>query len=253
MLDISDTGYEGRFDFPPTGGDPRIVYMIATVPRSGSTYLSHLLWKTGSLGAPLEYMNFDPLGPYFFAAGKPQVQIDLWRSARRRRTSPNGVFGFKCFLMQLAALKSDNPALLAEVRPQRVVYLRRRDRIAHAVSLARATISGIWDQRQVKGEAPSIAYSQTAIEEAERGIVWQESGWEEMFNGIGAEPLRLWYEDVVAYPALAVGEVAEHLGVAIDSVAEVPVPHMVRQGAEESKIWAERYARSRDEVGAKDE
>ena len=241
MLDISDTGYEGRFDFTD-GAEPRLTYMIATAPRSGSTYLSHLLWQSGGLGAPLEYLNFDPNGPYFFAAGNPQAQRDLWRSVRRRRTSPNGVFGFKCFIMQLEALKDGNPALLAELKPHRVVYLRRRDRIAHAVSLARATLSGIWDQRQVRGQAPSVAYSEQAIERAEEAIAWQEASWERMFQSLKTDPLRLWYEDVVAAPADAVRQVADHLGAALTDRPIVTVPEMVRQSGEESRVWAKRYA-----------
>ena len=51
MLDISDTGYEGKFDFAWCGQRPDISYMLATVPRTGSTWFSHLLWQTGCLGA----------------------------------------------------------------------------------------------------------------------------------------------------------------------------------------------------------
>ena len=67
MIDGIDTGYEGKFDFPGRGTPPAITYMLATVPRSGSSYLSHLLWRTGCLGAPIEYLNHDPAGPYGFA------------------------------------------------------------------------------------------------------------------------------------------------------------------------------------------
>ena len=37
------TGYEDRFDFPPRKSPPALPYLLATVPRSGSTYVSHLL------------------------------------------------------------------------------------------------------------------------------------------------------------------------------------------------------------------
>ena len=55
-----DTGYEAKFDFPARDRAPERSYLLATVPRSGSTYLSHVLWRTGCLGAPLEYLNFEP-------------------------------------------------------------------------------------------------------------------------------------------------------------------------------------------------
>ena len=63
MLLGVDTGYEGSFDFPRRTASPERTYLIATVPRTGSTWFSHLLWQTGCLGAPLEYLNFDPGGP----------------------------------------------------------------------------------------------------------------------------------------------------------------------------------------------
>ena len=63
MLNDVETGYEAKFDFPLTAGQPEIVYLLATVPRTGSTYLSHILWQTGCLGAPLEYVNSSRAAP----------------------------------------------------------------------------------------------------------------------------------------------------------------------------------------------
>src|SRR6476646_5101707 len=115
MLTHIDTGYEGKFDFPPRPQGPDLTYLLASVPRAGSTYFSHLLWRTGCLGAPLEYLNFEPAGPYGFAAESPQLQRQLWRSVLRRRCSPNGVFGLKAFPPQLHKLQQTNASLLDEV------------------------------------------------------------------------------------------------------------------------------------------
>ena len=41
------TGYETQFDFSPRETLPELVYLFASVPRTGSTYVSHLLWATG--------------------------------------------------------------------------------------------------------------------------------------------------------------------------------------------------------------
>ena len=245
MLDISDTGYEGKFDFPPREGPPEIFYLLATVPRTGSTWFSHMLWQTGCLGAPLEYLNFDQGGPYFFARSSASMQRDLWRSVLRRRTSPNGVFGLKCFPTQLDALGQSNPALIAGIRPSHLIYLGRRDRAAHVVSLARAAMSGIWNQKQAQGREVSLDYSQEALEASERGIAAQEAAWDRLFESFGIAPLRLWYEDALADPAEAARQVADHLSVAIDPAAQVRVPAIEKQGGAESMAWAERYARSK--------
>ena len=71
------TGYEPEFDFPERHGAPERPWLFASVPRSGSTYVSHLLWATGCLGAPLEYLNFEPSGPYGFASESPAAQRDI--------------------------------------------------------------------------------------------------------------------------------------------------------------------------------
>jgi LPS sulfotransferase NodH len=248
MLDGIDTGYEGKFDFPGGNERPEIAYMLATVPRTGSTYFSHLLWRTGCLGAPLEYLNFDE-GHYAFARSSTDLQQSLWRSVLRRRTSPNGVFGFKAFPMQLQALHEGNPALLSSVMslvdPKRVLYLARRDRIAHIVSYARASLSGIWRKEQEEGSNEPLEYSQTAIETAERWLDLQTAAWEAMFRDLQIAPLRLWYEDVVARPEEIVLQVADHLGVAIAPGPEVRVPEVLKQREGESRSWVERYAESK--------
>ena len=206
MLTHIDTGYEGKFDFPNRSGRPHIAYLLASVPRAGSTHCSHLLWGTGCLGAPLEYLNFEPPGPYGFAASSQRLQVDLWHSILGRRCSPNGVFGLKAFAPQLNQLQCKNPELLDDVLttlfPQggqrRVVYVRRRDRIAQTVSYARASMSGIWRKEQESEVEQRLEYSQDALEAAERGIALQEAVWEQMYTELKIEPLTVWHEDAVA-------------------------------------------------------
>jgi LPS sulfotransferase NodH len=254
LIDI-DTGYEGKFDFPARAQRPEITYLLASAPRAGSTHFSHVLWRTGCLGAPLEYLNFEPLGPYGFAATSPSSQQQLWRSVLRRRCSPNGVFGLKAFPAQLEQLQQTNPPLLDDVlatvlprdRPRRIVYLRRRDRIAQAVSYARASLSGVWRKEQeTLGPAP-IEYSQEALESAEQGIVFQEGVWERMFNDLRIEPLRVWHEDVLANAEQTAGQVADYLGVPIDPQAGVRVPEIEKQSRGDAEDWLTKYARSRPE------
>jgi len=242
-----DMGYEGKYDFPQQRG-PAIHYMLATIPRSGSSWFGHMLWQTGCLGAPLEYINFDE-GHYGFARGAPASQDQLWRSVLRRRTSPNGVFGFKAFPIQLEALKDGNPALLQAVmgavlsgRPPRIVYLERRDRVAHAVSYARATITGVWRKEQEGAGTPAADYSQAAFDTATRWIETQSGAWEDMFGDLRIAPLRIWYEDAVADPGAAARQVADYLGVAIDPGAAVAAPGVEKQSAAEAQAWAAKHA-----------
>jgi LPS sulfotransferase NodH len=257
MLENFETGYEGRFDFPPRSEVPDNTYLLASVPRAGSTHLSHLLWRTACLGAPLEYLNYEPEGPYGFAANSAQLQRDLWVSVLRRRCSPNGVFGLKAFPQQLEMLQRRNPSLLSEVLalilprngPRRVIYLRRRDRLAQTVSYARASISGIWRQDQEDIDAQGPEYSEPALEAAERGIVLQESVWEKMFEDLRIDPLNLWHEDILQNPAAAAQQAADYLGVTIDPNATIDVPAVSKQSPGDAAEWVQRYSKDRTQTG----
>ena len=253
MLDNIETGYEGKFDFPLGTQGLERTYLLASLPRAGSTHFSHVLWQTGCLGAPLEYLNYQPGGPYGFAADSPELQQQLWRSVLRRRCSPNGVFGLKVFSMQLELLQRGNPALLEDVLAtmlprggaRNVLYLRRRDRAAQAVSYARADLSGVWRKEQESAETPPAEYSDEALDAAERGIAFQESVWVRMFNDLRLEPLTLWHEDVLADPASAAEQVANYLGVTLDPAAGIAVPEIEKQSAGNSAEWLARYTAAR--------
>ena len=244
-----ETGYEERFDFPYRTELPERPYVLATVPRTGSSFVSHLLWQTGCLGAPLEYLNFLPSGPPRFAVADPAGQTELWRSMLHLRTSPNGVFGVKCFSLQLRELQRRNPDLLIEAMqlllfrgPEtRVIQLRRRDRIAHAISYARAAASGVWRREQESGGAASVGYSEKAVDEARAFLDRQEADWELLFTDYGIEPLTMWYEDVEKQPEQAVQVVAAFLDVEIDPAAALPVYQVERQSQDDSKRWHDRY------------
>jgi LPS sulfotransferase NodH len=250
MLDNMDTGYEGKFDFPPHSRPPILAYALASVPRTGSTYLSHILWQTGCMGAPLEYLNFDPAGPYLFAATSPENQSWLWQSVVRRRTSPNGVFGLKCFPSQMQTLQEQNPALLSQVmslvfpgdRQGRAILLKRRDRDAHAISYARAILSGVWRKEQEATGQTEVEFSATAVKNARRWLDGQEEAWDAMFQDLRIDPLTLWYEDVVAEPAGTVERVSKFLGVTVDPAAEVAIPFVERQSERDSRAWADQLA-----------
>lgn len=242
------TGYEGKFDFPRRTDAPERTYMLASLPRSGSTWFSHLLWATGNLGAPLEYLNFEPAGPYFFARSAA-VQQQLWQSVLQRRTSPNGVFGAKCFAGQLETLQQENPELLAAVMATlvtragipRIIYFRRRDQVAHAISYARASLSGVWRKEQ-EADRAEVDYSEIAIERSLAMIEAEDAAWQQMFSELRLDPLTLWYEDALDDPEEGVRQVAAYVGVTIDPAAKVSVPSIEKQSAGDAVAWAARYA-----------
>ena len=238
------TGHEPRFDFPRFAGEPR-PYLLATVPRSGSSYVANLLWQTGCLGAPLEYINFLPEGPLGEADGNPARQTQLWREVLRTRTSPNGLFGIKAFPNQFAALQQHNPPLLdtivrfllARGDKTRVINLKRRDRDAHAISLARASLSGVWRKVQEGATTKEPAFSANALTWARREIAAQERVWEAMFRDLRIAPLTIYYEDVLADEQAALATFANYLGVTLDPASAVAIPSVERQSQDGARAW----------------
>jgi LPS sulfotransferase NodH len=252
MLEGIETGYEDKFDFPHREAGPERVYIFASVPRSGSTYFSHLLWQSGCLGAPLEYLNFLPGSPYAKAFGAPARQTEIWRSILQRRTSPNGVFGIKCFPAQMRELQQGNPALFNEVmkrllpadQNRYVVQLKRRDREAHAISFARAVLSGVWRKEQEESLGTTVPYDGRAVDQARRALDREEEAWQRLFQMQRIEPFVVWHEDVIADPSAAVASVARALDVALDPAAAVDVPRVEKQSQADAEQWAKQYRSS---------
>jgi LPS sulfotransferase NodH len=245
------TGYEAAFDFPEFLGLPPTRYLLASVPRAGSTWLSHRLWASGCLGAPLEYCNFEAGGPGGGAAGDPLAQTAIWRRSLARRTSPNGVYGLKVFPPMLHQLQLDNPRLLNEVMqimagpvaPRKVVRLRRRDGNAHAISYARASLSGVWRQEQERlAGSAEPDFSAIAVERCHRAIAHQEAAWDAMCADLRIAALELWFEDALADPAKAITAVCEYLEVSLDPAAAITVPEIRQQSREGAQEWARKLS-----------
>jgi LPS sulfotransferase NodH len=124
-----------------------------------------------------------------------------------------------------------------------VIYLERTDRTAHAISYARASLSGVWRSEQERKEGIAAAYSETAIQRAHEGLDAQIAAWEQMFGDLRIEPFRISYEAILADPARSVLDVAKFLGVELDRDARIIVPAVRKQDDEDAKAWARRFDR----------
>lgn len=237
---IIDAYFE-PYDFRESAGI-NLRYMIAAIPRSGSTLLTHLLWRSGALGAPLEYLN-EPLAKYAMQRlGFSELNLAYWNAIQSVRSSPNGVFGWKMFWANYIELATARPEFIPFIRADRVIFVSRRDKIMQAVSYAKANKTGIWFKGAHGAEDTAVAHDD--IEKAYYSLIAQERYWDAFFQKAQVNPLRLSYEDICADPYIAVSEVGRYLDVAVDGQVKleyVRVPD-IQRSSQEASLAAAYYA-----------
>jgi trehalose 2-sulfotransferase len=267
-------------------GTPPVVegisYLVCATQRSGSTLLCEFLRATGVAGVPDEYFErlrasglvrqprqyfedpsvldiADRLMP--MAQGRPEQagEFEQWfRYVLQRGTTPNGVFGAKMMWNYLDDFKlrmAELPGLgnlsfnerLDVVFPQlKIIFIRRRDKVAQAVSLWRAIQTQQWRTESESDsvvadidEAVDLRYDYRAIEHLLDELHRWDARWEDWFHASGREPIRVFYEEFTVNRAVTIGRVLDALGV------DPPEPEgkkpMKRQADGRSKDWVVRF------------
>lgn len=254
------------FDLPTPAAEPR-TWLVASVPRSGSTLLCRVLWDTGGVGAPKEYLNPMQLRDWEVRLGGPRARLTYgllrgraaglargrgWsrvrlaahvERVRARRSDPSGRFGLKLHYHHFESWFLRRGWSIDDVlAPRRWVRLVRRDRVAQAVSWARALQSGRWTSSQ-RATFPSV-YRPRQIERLLAEIERQEAGWDAFFAERHDEPLLVEYEELRDDRSGTIRRVLAHLGVPEADGVAVAEPGTRVQADGTSARWIERFRAS---------
>jgi trehalose 2-sulfotransferase len=241
-------------------------YLVCATERSGSTLLCELLAGTGVAGTPEEY--FECLSAtgrarqpreYFPADADPEILALLaplqaplpavrWEArladARRRGTTPNGVFGAKMMWAYLPDfLAHGNPE--QQLGPLRWLHVERRDTLAQAISLWRAVQTAQWRAEDRDSEVEPVFHA-GATAHLKRRQEAHAAAWRTWFAERGIEPMEIVYEEFAQESETTICRVLEHIGVPSEGV-RVPSPPLRRQADARSQEWVDRF---RDEVAA---
>jgi LPS sulfotransferase NodH len=213
----------GRREAGPAHADGWIVpdiacYTIAFTLRSGSNVLCEYLTANG-IGQPAEYFQH-PLGvaniAYYRELGVAPDDFKTFITRLPTVKSANGIFGAKVTWDHKNVLvdavrrhvgRDDGPAALSP--RHRWIYLRRRDRIAQAISLVRAFDSGIWTSDASRPESCELEYDFFRVLSVLQSLLTEEYLWEDFFEQRGIEPVRVFYEALAREPAATVFRVAQ--------------------------------------------
>jgi trehalose 2-sulfotransferase len=242
-------------------------YLICATPRTGSSLLCGLLASTAVAGRPESY----------FRQPDECAWADQWGIAR----SPDGGFRYGEFVAgALAAGRTDNGVFAARVMwgtldevveklgtvypdvagddlgllhrafgPVRFIYLRRRDLLAQAVSWLRAEQTNVWYQtdgsHQTRPERPPH-FDLGRIQGISQVIEEHNAAWEQWFASVGAQPHRVFYEDLDADPVGVTHGVLDSLGLELPPGRTIVARHR-RLADEINSQWIDRYRRERAE------
>jgi LPS sulfotransferase NodH len=237
---IVPPGFEAEsFDFAEET-TPRQFYMIASTPRSGGTLLSQHLWSSGIMGAPAEYFGFYSTFLRLVARLQPDTIEDYMTRLMPRRTTANGVFGFKVHYDHLQFMLLSG--MLTRIGKMQVIAIERQDRLAQAVSHARALQTGQWNSLN-KAQRAEPAYNADLIRWSANHLGAQRQGWQTFFEQHKLTPLNVDYDELAADPAGMAQQVIAHANVPHTPVTQVTLPRVERQADGTNTAWAERFRR----------
>lgn len=189
------------------GTEPAIRYAIFMTPRSGSTLLTEILSGTGKLGYPVEFFQSDWvrwLSPVFSDVF-PKFEQLITQGFK----SENGVFGVEIQDFLFAGEQQ----FFADLEQWRVIYLKRENLLAQAVSFARAHALKVWHHFGKAESRQETPIDRKTIIDAINMLLKMEQSFEQTFRERQIEPLVLSYEELIAAPPTQVARVAEHIGV----------------------------------------
>jgi LPS sulfotransferase NodH len=242
--DDSLNSSNAEFDFK-TRAAPKILYFVASTRRSGSTYFCNELWRTGVLGAPMEYFNFRNVMVATISRLAVRSLDEYVRRLVALRTSPNGVFGLQIHFDQYQFMALSD--VLSVLRNPFWIFVRRRDVAAQAVSLAKAVQTNQWNSLNVRQAEPS--YNFRLVLSCLNDILKQNAGWKRIFETKKIEPIEIVYEDFMVEPDKIVGDLLRRWKVPLEPHADIALPILERQSDGINAEWAERFRHEAAEQG----
>ena len=167
-------------------------------------------------------------------------------------TTPNGVFGAKImwgYLGDFAELLRGIegmagrplPELLARAFPGlRYIQITRENKIRQAVSLWKAVQTQAWKAGDEVERSVELVFSFRAINYLVRLLTAHDASWDAYFLGLGAEPLKLTYEELAESTDAVIRRVLGHLGIPAPADLSVGRSKLSVQADEISELWVRR-------------
>jgi hypothetical protein len=170
--------------------------------------LADILGQTGSVGMAREHFRTSCDAPVPDWMTKCADLNEAFRMLEAQ--APSGYFGIKGDLFRMFPLIS--AGMFAGPRCIfKHVYLTRRDRVAQAISLARAVKTNEWHSFDAPVPDPDLTFED--VLHNLHYLRTMEADWETVFTALKLKPLRLYYEDLVEDRSRVFENMRRHLGI----------------------------------------
>lgn len=223
-------------------------YIICTSPRSGSTLLTQLLRSSGVAGNPGTPFHKSSVvawaktkgvdvGPTVEQGARVRAALDAAMKAGKGAT---GIFGMRLqrhsfgqFVADLRIAYPNEATDLARIEAAfgrtLLLHLTRPDKLAQAVSMVRATQTGLWhmtpDGREIERLAPPAdpVFDVKAIRAEMETSGAFDTGWRTWFDAEGIAPLEICYNALSDDPIGILRHILQVLGADVTRAATVDV------------------------------
>jgi len=233
--------YEDQFDeardFPPYEG-PSKVLVIASTGRCGSHMLGHALQRTGCFGFPLEYANPTNRPGWEKRFGRQSTE-QLMADLRRRRTSPNGVFGIKIHHAHVREFGGFD-GVRRTFPDARYVILTRGNVLGQAVSFSLAKQTGVWIEGQpVVNENPQYDFQD--IDRCLRQTILENASWRYLLASHGVPFIEMDFDGVLRDLEGSIRRLAGFLEIEVPDESIPRQQVTKRQSKSINREWTERF------------
>ena len=231
-MKIARENMSPKFDMPVVKTQDR--YLICSSLRSGSTLLSQYLHATGVAGVPFEYLNDANMQAYGERKGETIQDIGSYiQEIETLRTTSNGVFGMKAHFRQTVRMVRTQQLMKEFLKHfDKLIKISRHDKIAQAISLCRATQTGIWTSlhNNDEEEHSQFIYCSREIAKALSSLFDEDAGWEAAITESGLQALDISYEDLVSKPQDTINTVLQYLG--LKEISIMPLKPLITKQAD---------------------
>ena len=153
-------------------------------------------------------------------------------------------------MRQLALLcpgtMTDPDRIEATFGPTRFIHLTRQDKLSQAISLVKATQTGLWhraaDGSELERLSPSRgpSYDPEAIAKSLAEVTALDAAWLDWFDGQDIHPLRVTYDELSAHPIATLATVLDLLSVDQKAARHIR-PSVAKLADATSEEWAKRF------------